>query len=47
VRILPGQESYRISPLLRANCWAIVPEGREDVAAGDIINVAPLLPEAN
>ncbi len=44
VHLLPGQESFRISPLLQANCWAIVPEGREDVAAGEIIEVAPLLP---
>ena len=29
VRLLPGQESFKISPLLKANCWAIVPEGRE------------------
>lgn len=44
VTVLPGQESFRIAPLLEANCWAIVPEGREAVAAGDIIEIAPLLP---
>jgi molybdopterin molybdotransferase len=44
VRLLPGQESFRIAPLLSANCWAIVPDGREDVAAGEVIRVAPMLP---
>ncbi len=44
VQLLPGQESFRILPLLQANCWAIVPEGREDLTAGDLIEIAPLLP---
>lgn len=44
VRILPGQESFRIAPLLQANCWAIVPDGFEDLAAGEIIAVAPMSP---
>jgi molybdopterin molybdotransferase len=44
VRLLPGQESFKISPLLRANCWAMVPDGRDVVPAGDIVRVAPLLP---
>lgn len=44
VEVLPGQESFRISPLLRANCWAVVPEGREAVERGEVIQVAPLLP---
>ena len=26
VEILPGQESFRIAPLMRANCWAIIDE---------------------
>jgi molybdopterin molybdotransferase len=44
VRLLPGQESFKISPLLHANCWAIVPQGHDVVPAGDIVHVAPLLP---
>jgi molybdopterin molybdotransferase len=44
VEVLPGQESFRISPLLRANCWAVVPAGRTAVERGEIIQVAPLLP---
>lgn len=46
VEVLPGQESFRIAPLLRANCWAVIPEGREDVAAGDLVPIAPLFPGA-
>lgn len=44
VGLLPGQESFKISPLLRANCWAIVPEGSGAVPAGDFVRVVPLLP---
>jgi molybdopterin molybdotransferase len=44
VRLLPGQESFRIAPLSRANCWAIVPDGRADIAAGDLVQIAPLYP---
>jgi molybdopterin molybdotransferase len=44
VEVLPGQESFRIGPLLRANCWAIVPEGLKDVSAGETVAVAPLMP---
>jgi molybdopterin molybdotransferase len=42
VQILPGQESFRIGPLLRANCWAIIPERDEDLPAGSTILTAPL-----
>jgi len=44
VSLLPGQESFRIRPLLRANCWAVVTEGLEQVPAGGVIQVAPLYP---
>lgn len=44
VSLLPGQESFRIAPLLHANCWAIVPEGIEDLAPGALVQVAPLAP---
>ena len=45
VRILPGQESFRIAPLLRANCWAIVPEGLPDIPAGGMLRTVPLYPD--
>ncbi len=44
VRVLPGQESFRISPLLESNCWAIMAEGVERVEAGELIQIAPLYP---
>ena len=44
VTVLPGQESFKISPLLESNCWAIVTEEVERVEAGDLIQLAPLYP---
>jgi molybdopterin molybdotransferase len=44
VRLLPGQESFKISPLLQANCWAIAPEGPECIEAGQLIEIAPHYP---
>jgi len=44
VRLLPGHESFKISPLLQSNCWAIVPEGPERIEAGELIEIAPLYP---
>jgi molybdopterin molybdotransferase len=43
-RLLPGQESFKINPLVKSNGWAIIPEDVETVAAGDLIEVAPLYP---
>ncbi len=45
VRILPGQESFRIAPLIRANCWAIVPEGVGEIPAGSVLQTLPLYPD--
>jgi molybdopterin molybdotransferase len=44
VEILPGQESFRIGPLLKANCWAVIPEGSEDLPTGSTVLTAPLYP---
>lgn len=44
VSLLPGQESFRIGPLLRANCWAVVPEGGADLPAGSTLLTADLYP---
>jgi len=44
VTLLPGQESFKIKPLTKANCWAVVPEGPEVVESGDVIRIAPLYP---
>ncbi|MGI9343379.1 MAG: molybdopterin molybdotransferase MoeA [Gammaproteobacteria bacterium] len=45
-RLLPGQESFKIKPLASANCWAVVPDGRDAIARGDLIQVAPLYPSS-
>lgn len=44
VEILAGQESFKIQPLLKANCWAMLPEGQTTFKAGEIISVYPLRP---
>jgi molybdopterin molybdotransferase len=40
VDILPGQESFKIKPLMEANCWAVVPEDSDTVQSGATIRVA-------
>ena len=45
LRMLPGQESFRIAPLLNANCWAIVPEGEAAIEAGSVLATLPLHPD--
>lgn len=42
VEVLGGQESFRIAPLLKANCWAIQTADSGNLAAGDAIAVQPL-----
>jgi molybdopterin molybdotransferase len=39
VRVLPGQQSFRIAPLLEANAWAVLPEGVEEAPAGTLVDV--------
>lgn len=38
--ILDGQESFRISPMLAMNCWAIAEENQNSLAPGDTLGVA-------
>ncbi len=40
--ILPGQESFKIQPLLRANCWVIGPAAADTLPAGSTVAVASL-----
>jgi len=42
VTVLPGQQSFKIKPLMQANCWAILEEGRGEVDAGETVLIAPL-----
>ena len=39
VHLLPGQESFRIQPLLQANAWAVLPEAAEAFSTGDLVEV--------
>ena len=39
LRVLAGQESFRIQPMLAANAWAVFPEDRENYASGDLVDV--------
>ncbi len=39
VRLLPGQESFRIRPLLAANAWAVLDEAAERLPAGTMVDV--------
>lgn len=43
IRVLEGQQSFRIRPLLEANAWAVLPEGEAELAAGTPVAVHPLL----
>lgn len=43
VRVLEGQQSFRIRPLLDANAWVVLPEGLDEVPAGAVADVHPLL----
>lgn len=42
VRVLPGQESYRLAPLLDANAWVVIEESAECLAAATPVAVYPL-----
>ncbi|WP_434025777.1 molybdopterin molybdotransferase MoeA [[Pseudomonas] boreopolis] len=39
VGVLPGQESFRLMPMLAANAWAALPEGVAEAAEGDCVDV--------
>lgn len=43
VQLLRGQESFRVAPLLEANCWLVIPENSAP-RIGDRLPVAPLEP---
>jgi len=41
-RILPGQESFRIMPLVESDAWIVLPAEAEHVAQGDAVQVVSL-----
>jgi molybdopterin molybdotransferase len=44
VALLPGQESFRVAPLVAANCWLILPADAPGVPAGGRAAIVPLEP---
>lgn len=44
VRVLPGQASFQVRPLLESNAWAVMPEEGDRVPAGAEVEVFPILP---
>jgi molybdopterin molybdotransferase len=38
--VLPGQESFKIKPLMDANCWVVIPAELGDAQAGTTVQVA-------
>lgn len=44
VNILQGQESFKIKPLLAANCWAVFEETQHKNRAGELVSIYPMLP---
>lgn len=43
-KILSGQNSFMVSPLLLTNAWAVLPENGNGISAGTEVEVYPLLP---
>ena len=46
VRVLPGQASFMVSPLLHSNSWVFLPEQGAMLSEGTDVDVFPLLPWA-
>jgi molybdopterin molybdotransferase len=42
VRVLDGQESFRIHPFAKANAWAVLPESDSELPAGTLLECYPL-----
>ncbi len=43
-KILPGQESFKISPLVKANCWIDLNKTTAEYEQREIVNIFPLIP---
>lgn len=42
VRVVERQRSYRLTPMLEADAWAVLPEGVSELPAGALVDVHPL-----
>ncbi len=40
-RVLPGQESFKVAPLLHSNCWVVVDEDANALEEGAAVSVYP------
>ncbi len=45
LQILQGQESFKINPLLKANCWAVLSEEQKGDEIGEAVTIYPLIPD--
>jgi molybdopterin molybdotransferase len=46
VQVLPGQESFKISPLMTANCWLVADAEATEITAGSLVKIAPFFPDS-
>ncbi len=44
VKMLSDQGSYQSSSFAQSNCWLILPEESENIKKGELINIAPMVP---
>ncbi|UAT42874.1 molybdopterin molybdotransferase MoeA [Anaplasmataceae bacterium AB001_6] len=44
IKILEGQESFKINSLVKANCWASFAPRQMNIKKGDTMNIYPLMP---
>lgn len=44
VELLSKQQSFMVSSFIKANAWAVAPEGTEQIEAGDFVDVYPFYP---
>lgn len=44
LHILDGQESFKISPMLKSNGWAVLTEDMDGKSFGDAVDIYPLMP---
>ncbi len=41
LNIFEGQQSYKIMPFMKANCWAVIPEEVKNLKKGDKVEIIP------
>ena len=46
LEVLKDQQSNKIKSFIKANCWGIFPDGKDEFKKGDIIDWVPLIPSS-